>query len=334
MARFFHDDDADLSLLQGRTIAVLGYGHQGRAQALNMRDSGVNVIVGNIEDEYRDQALADAFLVLSPSGAAQKGDVILLLLPDEVTPLVYQQDVASALGRGKALVVASGYNLAYGYIEPPDFVDVMMIAPRMLGQGMRELFVRGAGFASFVSVEQDASGQAWPSLLALAKAIGSTRAGVMELSAAQETHLDLFMEQAFGPLVGAAITTTYQVGVEAGFSPEALILELYMSGEMAYVFRAMAQLGLMEQSRLHSLTSQFGGMIRSMALNREEIEENMRQALDDILSGAFAREWEEECKAGYPSFTFMREMRDQEHPITMAEKELKGQLRMKWSEVL
>lgn len=331
MVKFYHDEDADVALLEDRTIAVLGYGHQGRAQALNMRDSGIgNVVVGNIQDEYWDQALEDGFRVLAPAEAAQRADIVLVLLPDEVAPLVYEEEVADTLREGKALVFASGYNLTYRHIQPPDFVDVIMIAPRMLGQGMRELFLKGAGFLSFVSVEQDASGQAWPLAVALAKAIGSTKAGVMELTAAQETHLDLFMEQAFGPLLGAAITTTYQIGVEAGFPPEAVALELYMSGEMAYVFKAMAELGLMKQARLHSLTSQFGGMIRSVALNREEIERNMREALDDILSGAFAREWEEERKAGYPSLTFMREMSDEEHPLTVVEERLREQLRMKW----
>ena len=331
MVKFYHDEDADVALLEDRTIAVLGYGHQGRAQALNMRDSGIgNVVVGNIQDEYWDQALEDGFRVLAPAEAAQRADIVLVLLADEVAPLVYEEDVADTLREGKALVFASGYNLTYGHIQPPDFVDVIMIAPRMLGQGMRELFLKGAGFLSFVSVEHDASGQAWPLALALAKAIGSTKAGVMELTAAQETHLDLFMEQAFGPLLGAAITTTYQIGVEAGFPPEAVVLELYMSGEMAYVFKAMAELGLMKQARLHSLTSQFGGMIRSVALNREEIERNMREALDDILSGAFAREWEEERKAGYPSFTFLREMSDEEHPLTVVEERLREQLRMRW----
>lgn len=331
MVKFYHDEDADVALLEDRTIGVLGYGHQGRAQALNMRDSGIgNVVVGNIQDEYWDQALEDGFRVLAPAEAAQRADIVLVLLPDEVAPLVYEEEVADTLREGKALVFASGYNLTYRHIQPPDFVDVIVIAPRMLGQGMRELFLKGAGFLSFVSVEQDASGQAWPLAVALAKAIGSTKAGAMELTAAQETHLDLFMEQAFGPLLGAAITTTYQIGVEAGFPPEAVVLELYMSGEMAYVFKAMAELGLMKQARLHSLTSQFGGMIRSVALNREEIERNMREALDDILSGAFAREWEEERKAGYPSFTFMREMSDEEHPLTVVEERLREQLRMKW----
>jgi len=335
MVKFYHDEDADVGLLEDRTIAVLGYGHQGRAQALNMRDSGVrNVVVGNIEDEYRDQALEDGFEVLALAEAAQRSDVILLLLPDETAPLVYERDVAGQLLEGKALVFASGYNLTYGHVQPPDFVDVIMVAPRMLGQGVRELFLEGAGFVSFVSVEQDASGQAWSLALAVAKAIGSTRAGAMELSAAQETHLDLFMEQAFGPLLGAAITTAYHVGAEAGFLPEALLLELYMSGEMAYVFKAMAELGLMKQARLHSLTSQFGGMIRSMALNREEIDRNMRDALDDIFSGAFAREWEEERKAGYPSFSFMQGMSEEEHPLTAAEERLRGHLRMRWDAIV
>jgi len=335
MVRFYHDKDADLAVLENRTIAVLGYGHQGRAQALNMRDSGVHhLVVGNIEDEYRMQAIEDGFTVLAPAEAAHQADVILLLLPDEVAPAVYEQDVAPSLREGRALVLASGYNLTYGYIQAPQFVDVIMVAPRMLGQGVREKYLKGAGFVSFVSVEQDASGEAWPLALALTRAIGSTKAGVMELGATQETHLDLFMEQAFGPLLGAAITTAYQVGLEAGFPAEALLLELYMSGEMAYVFRAMAELGLMKQARLHSLTSQFGGMIRSMVLDREEIQKNMREALDDILCGAFAREWEEERKAGYPSFSFMQGLSEEEHPLTVAEQRLRGQLRTQWDEIV
>jgi ketol-acid reductoisomerase len=327
--RFYHDEDADLSLLGERKVAVLGYGHQGRAQALNMRDSGVTeLVIGNVDDEYGARARQEGFTVLCPRKAAELSDVLLVLLPDEVAPPVYEEHLAPRLREGTVLVFASGYNLTYGYIRPPEFVDVVMVAPRMLGQGMRDLYLKRRGFVAFVSVEQDASGQAWPLTLAVAKALGATRAGVMELSARQETVLDLFMEQAFGPVLGAALTTAFKVGVEAGLPPEALVLELYASGEMAYVFQAMAVLGLMGQTRLHSPTSQFGGMIRSMAVNREEIERSMREALNDIVSGAFAREWEEEREAGYPAFALLQEMSEGEHPMSLAEKRLRGEIRL------
>jgi len=243
-------------------------------------------------------------------------------------PEVYQAEIAPNLKSGSAVVFASGYVLAYELIKPAKDLDILLLAPRMLGEDARALFLQGHGFPSFVSVEQDATGQAWPVLLALAKAIGSLRAGVMVLSAAQEAHLDLFIEQGFGPLLGAGILASFQVGMEAGFPPEALALELYMSGEMASTLQAMTRVGFFRQVNQHGFAAVFGGMIRSLALDRESIEENMRQVLEEIQNGAFSRELQDEVSAGYPSLSMLKDMLRDDNPITQAEQRVRHQMRL------
>jgi len=246
-ARFYGEEDGDLNVLAGKTVAVIGYGNHGRPQAFNMRDSGLgNVIVGSIRDASWDRAEEDGFPVFPIPEACARADVVLLLLPDEVVPDVYQTDIAPNLKSGSAVALASGYVLAYGLLKPGEDLDVLLLAPRMLGEAARDLFLSGDSFPSFVSVEQDASGQAWEVLLALAKAVGSLKAGVMVLSATQETHLDLFMEQGFGPLLGAGIMASFQVAVDAGFPAEAVVLELYMSGEMSLIRRSWGGAGTVQ----------------------------------------------------------------------------------------
>lgn len=296
MTVVYHDEDASLAAMQGQTIAILGYGNQGSAQARNLRDSGADVIVGNIEDAYRQAAIADGFEVVPIAAAAARADSLFLLTPDEVMPEVYSRDIAPHLEPGDLVCFAHGYNIAFGLIIPPDFVDVVMIAPRMIGAGVRDSYLSGEGFPSFVGVHQDATGRARERMLALAKAVGSTRAGCLDMSMKDEATLDLFTEQAFGPAFGRVLLTAIDTLVEAGFSPEAVLMELYLSGELAYSLLKMREMGGLRQHELHSHTSQYGTLSRSMRYFDLDplLKQKMLAALDEITSGAFAREWSTE----------------------------------------
>jgi ketol-acid reductoisomerase len=305
--RIYHDPDADLSLLEGRRIAVIGYGNQGRAQALNLRDSGLDVVVGNRDDAYAAQAREDGFDVLPLREAAGAGDVVMLLIPDEVMPARFAGEIAPELEPGDVLVFASGYSVAFGFIAPPPGVDVVLVAPRMIGAGVRDLYVAGRGFPAFVGVAQDASGQAQARALALAKGIGATRMGVVEVTFAQEAELDLFTEQCFGPAFGQVLMTAVNLLLDEGYPPEAVLLELYMSGEFAYTLGKIAELGTVEQTALHSRTSQYGSMSRGMRFLLPELRARMAAGLEEIRSGAFAREWAAEQEAGASTLETLRE---------------------------
>src|SRR5581483_814953 len=232
MATVYHDEDADLTVLSGETIAVVGYGNQGRSQALNLRDSGLRVVVGSIGDASAERAAAEGFEVLDLPTAAARADVVMLLIPGEVMSEVYARDVAPRLRAGACVSFASGYNVAFQLIVPAADVDVVLVAPRMIGPGVRDRYVEGKGFPSFVAVHQDATGRAKGRMLALAKGIGSTRAGCLEMSMAEEAHLDLFTEQGFGPAMGLALRQSIELLIEQGYPPEAVLMELYMSGEL------------------------------------------------------------------------------------------------------
>jgi ketol-acid reductoisomerase len=301
MARIYHDRDADPSALDGETVAVVGYGNQGRSQALNLRDSGVSVIVGNIRDAAHSRALEDGFEVRPIEQACREADVVMLLIPDEAMPEVYAQQVAPNLGDGDMLVFASGYNVAFDLIRPAPGLDVALIAPRMIGVGVRETYVQGRGFPSFVGVHQDASGRALARMLALARALGSTRAGCIEMSMHDEASLDLFTEQGFGPAFGRVMMTAVDLLVEAGYPPEAVLLELYLSGELAFSLEKIREVGMTRQMDFHSRTSQYGSATRGarfLGLG-EPIKARMQEVLEEIRSGAFAREWtREQAKAG------------------------------------
>jgi ketol-acid reductoisomerase len=328
----FGEADGDLHNLAGRSIAFVGYGNQGRAQALNLRDSlraasiDAKIIVSALRDETWQQAEQDGFETRAVADAVQGANVIFLLIPDEGLPGVFSSEIAPNLKANDALVFASGYNLTSEEIVVPANVDVLLLAPRMIGRGVRLTFERGEGFYSYVSVEQDASGKAWPVLLALAKGIGTLRLGALELSARQETIIDLYMEQGFGALFGRLIFETLAAAIEAGLPPEAMVLELYLSGEMAETMQAMADLGFVEQSSLHSRTSQYGGMTRSMRLDREPMRKHLQQALEEITSGAFAREWAAEQASGAQNFEKMRELGRQHNPFTPIEQRLRALL--------
>ncbi len=293
MTTIYHDEDANLGDIEGQVVSVLGYGNQGRSQALNARDSGLEVVVGNLHDSYREQAIADGFAPVSIAEAAARADLLLLLVPDEVMPEIYEADVAPNLEPGNLLDFAHGYNIAFDQIVPPADIDVVLIAPRMIGAGVRERYVSGEGYPSFVAVHQDASGNARKRMLGLACALGSTRGGCLEMTMNDEATLDLFTEQAFGPAFGRVLMTAIQTLTDAGYPPEAVLMELYLSGEFAYSFDKMRELGMIEQHKLHSHTSQYGSITRSANYFDlgPPLQEKMKATLEEIRSGAFAKEW-------------------------------------------
>ncbi len=292
-AKIYFDRDADLSIIQTKRLAFIGYGNQGAAQSKNLRDSGVSeIVIGNREDEYKKAAIADGFRVVSIPEASAWGDVIFLLIPDEDQPQVFREQVAPHLKSGSTLVVASGYNVAFNLFNVPDSIDVIMVAPRMIGAGVRERYLRGEPYPCFVSVEQDISGNALKLALSIARGIGATRGGAIQSSVREEAALDLFSEQAIWPVIMAAFRTAYQVLHSAGFSDEAILYEMYLSGEPAEVFERIAEQGLFEQLTLHSHTSQYGQLRALLGDDGSWLYERFKRVLqDDILSGRFAQEW-------------------------------------------
>ena len=314
--------DAPSGGLVGETVAVLGYGNLGRSAALNLRDSGAKVRVGNRDDEYAAAARADGFEVV-PLVEAATDTMVYVLLPDEVIPAVFDTEIAPALRPGAAIAFGSGYCLAFGLIRPPAEVDVLLLAPRIAGRQARTRYEAGEGFWAFVGVEADRSGQAGRRLLGLADAFGALRAGAIEMTAAHEAALDLFVEQTVGALLGAAMLVAFDVGGEAGIPIEALAMEMYMSGEMEGVFRAFREAGFLRASEEHGPTALFGGITRTLEMDREAIAASFRAILEDITSGGFARRFQEEAASGYPMLSVAREMTRGSSPITDAEERLR-----------
>jgi ketol-acid reductoisomerase len=316
------DDQASLDALQGKTIAVIGYGNQGRSQALNMRDSGLTVVIGNPRDTYLQRAVDDGFDVLTVGEAAARGDIIALLIPDEAQRTVFAESIAPCLAPGNCLVFAHGYNLHYGLMDLPSDIDVVMVAPRMIGRAVRDLYVQGSGASAYCAVHQDATGQAREITLALAKAIGATRVGSVLTSVAVETEIDLFMEQATWAALVRVLRLTFEVLVEAGFPPEIVVHETWGSKEAAEIFEAMADTGLFRQASYHSQTSQYGTLTRGPTVIPESVRESFRERLAEIQNGTFAREWEMERLLGYPVF---RKLKAQSlaHPINAAEDKMR-----------
>ena len=297
--KIYTDADGDLSVLQGRTIAVLGYGNQGRAQGLNLRDNGMKVIVGNRDDDYAKQARADGLETMPIPDAAAAGDILLILTTDESQPVIWPEQIAPHLAGGKTLVWSSGYNVSYDLIKPPADTDVVMVAPRMTGTMVRELFEHGKGAMAQVSVEQDASGQAWQTMMALAKGVGCTRGGVFESSFREEAEMDLFAEQVVWSGLVAWFEECFKLGVEQGFSPELMVLELYASGEAAEILGMMGQRGFYKQMAHHSTTSQYGTLSRAQGLLSDELRQKMRDLfIKDVKEGAFVQEWSSEQAGG------------------------------------
>ncbi|MGE5292886.1 MAG: NAD(P)-binding domain-containing protein [Micromonosporaceae bacterium] len=324
--RFYTDADADPHFLDGHRVAVVGYGTLGRSIALNLRDSGVAVLVGNIEDGYADQAIADGFAPLAIAEAAEQADEVLVLLPDEVIPGCFHEDVAPRVRPGAAVCFASGYVLAYGLVTPPPGVDVLLLAPRMSGALVRERYLDGQGFFSCVAVEKEESGNARARLLALARAVGSLRRGAVELPAAKEALLDLLVEQTFGVYLGLSLQLAFRLGVEAGLPPEAMVLELYMSGEMANTIESFAESGFFSSLTNHGLTALYGGFIRTAEVDTDGMERMFRTAIEEIRDGTFAKRFQRELADGYPTVAAIREIIGGGDPISLAERRVRAAL--------
>lgn len=307
MRRIFYDQDISLDPLAGQTVAVIGYGNQGRSQALNMRDSGLSVIVGNPPGVYSDQAQADGMPVYSLSEAVARAEIVMLIIPDEIQPAVYTESIGANLKPGACLIFSHGFNIFYQKIVPPQGVDVALVAPRMLGFGVRTRFVSGEGFPTLVAVERDATGTAWERTLAVTKAIGGAKRGAWETTFEEETVIDLFGEQVGGGSTLAATINSFETLTEAGYDPDVVLLELYASGEMVEVMRSVVQQGLLGALKFHSPTSQYGQLSRARRLVPEAAKEGLRGVLQEIRDGRFAREWQAEGDAGYQGMQRLRE---------------------------
>jgi len=325
--KVFYDKDADLTILKDKIIAVIGYGNQGRAQSLNMRDSGLKVIVGNRKDEYYDIAVRDGFEVYSIDRAVKLADVICFLIPDEVQPAVFEKYIRPNLKEGAVLDFASGYTVHFGFIEPPENIDVIMVAPKMIGASVRELYLKGTGCTSLVAVHQDYSGKALDYALALAKAIGSTRSGAILTTFEEEAVTDLFGEQVLAGGQLFLLRFVFDLLVSAGYNPYVVLLELYMSGEAAEEAKKIVRMGLFKQLSLHSPTSQYGQLTRGPRMINKQAQETLREILDEIVDGRFAKEWELEKKAGYVRMRILKR-KALEHPLNRFEEELRKMVKI------
>jgi len=299
MTMIYHIEDGDLAQLAGRTVSVIGYGQLGRAFALNLRDSGVRVVVGGRSQTSREAAEADGLMAATIDEAVRAANILLLLLPDEVMPAVYLENIAPYLRRGDMLVFASAYNVAFGYIEAPPFVDVGLIAPRLMAAAVRERFAAGDGYCSYVSVGQDASGRAWGTLLALARAVGALQPGAIEVSFEQEAALDLFTQQTVMPVLHDLLDKAAHLLISRGFPPEAVLTELYLSGEFAAYLRHAEQHGLLSALRRSPPVAQFGILSRMERFNDLKLDRLLEVTLDEIHAGDFAREWARDHSDNY-----------------------------------
>jgi ketol-acid reductoisomerase len=320
---FLRASDAPPDALAGERVAVLGYGNLGRTAALNLRDSGAKVRIGNREDDYAVQAREEGFEVVAVEEAS-KDDVVFILLPDEVIPDVFARAIGPNLQPGAAIAFGSGYNVAYKLIAPPPTVDVLLVAPRMAGETARGRYLSGEGFWAYVGVEHDASGKGRRRMLGLAAGLGALRAGCLEMTAEMEALIDLYIEQSVGPLLGAAVMIAFTVGREGGIPAEALVLEMYMSGEMETVWRAFREVGFYKAAEVHGPTALFGGTTRMMEIDKGQIADRFQAVLEDIRKGGFARRFQEEAKGGYPMLEIAKQMIHEPSPIAEAEDRLRA----------
>jgi ketol-acid reductoisomerase len=314
LAKIFYDEDANPADLKGKTVAVIGYGSQGHAHALNLRDSGVNVVVGLKHDSRRwNKVTEDGLEVAEVDQAAKKADVVMILVPDELQAALYREKIGPVIGPDKTLAFAHGFNIHFGQIDPPPEVDVFMVAPKGPGHLVRRMYKNGFGVPALLAIHRDASGECRKIGLAYAHALGATRAGVIETTFAEETETDLFGEQAV--LCGGA-TALIQAGfdtlVEAGYQPEFAYFECLH--ELKLIVDLIYEGGIGRMRYSVSNTAEFGDMTRGPRIIDDRTRAEMKKILQEIRSGEFAREWILENSAGRPVFRALERL-GAEHPI-------------------
>lgn len=291
MAKIYYDSDADLRVLEGKKIAVIGYGSQGRAQALNMRDSGLDVILGLRPDGTSwSKAKEDGFQPYTIAEAAEKGDIIHMLIPDLEQPHVYKSQIAKHMKKGKVIGFSHGFNIHFKQIVPPPYVDVIMVAPKGPGKNLRDVYLSGFGIPALIAVAQNYSGKGKEIALAMSKAMGCTRAGVLETTFKEETETDLFGEQAV--LVGgliALIKNGFEVLVEEGYQPELAYFEV--CNEMKLIMDLVYSSGFTGMLKIVSDTAKYGGLTVGPKVIDEHVRENMKKILKEIQNGSFAEDW-------------------------------------------
>lgn len=325
MVQIYYDNDANLDLLSGKTVAIIGYGSQGHAHALNLKESGVNVVVGLYEGSKSwAKAEAAGLKVMTAFEASKAADVIMILIPDEKQAATYYKDVAPNLTAGKALAFAHGFNIHFGAIKPPADVDVIMIAPKGPGHLVRRTYTEGSGVPVLVTAYQDATGKAHDIALAYAKGIGGTRAGALETTFREETETDLFGEQAV--LCGGVcqlIKYGFETLVEAGYEPESAYFECMH--EMKLIVDLMYEGGMGKMRYSISNTAEYGDYVSGKRVVGPEVKENMKQVLAEIQDGTFAKNWLLENQCGCPSFLAQRR-RQANHPIEKVGAQLRSMM--------
>jgi ketol-acid reductoisomerase len=323
--KVFYDADANLDALKGKTIAILGYGSQGHAHALSLRDSGFDVVVGLRPDSSsRAKAEAEGLEVLDVVDAASRGDVVMVLVPDETQPDVWEAEIADGIAPGNLLMFAHGFSVHFGFIEPPAGVDVGMVAPKGPGHLVRRQYEEGRGVPCLMAVHQDATGNAHELVLAYASGIGGGRAGIIQTSFKDECETDLFGEQSV--LCGGAtelVRAGYETLVEAGYDPRLAYFETLH--ELKLIVDLMYEKGIQGMRYSISNTAEYGDMTRGSKVITEETREGMRKILADIQSGEFAKEWMAENRAGAENFNRMRE-EAADHQIEKVGKELRSMM--------
>jgi ketol-acid reductoisomerase len=322
MAKVYYEEDGDLNILKGKTIAIIGYGIQGRGQALCLRDSGCSVVVSELEGTPNfEQAKKDDFNPISAQEAAKTADIIQILTQDHVQAKVYQESIKPNLKKGKALCFSHGFNIRFKQIKPPKNVDVFMIAPKGPGALVRKMYEEGKGVPCLLAIFQDASGQAKQLALAYAKAIRGTRAGVIETTFEEETETDLFGEQA---VLCGGVTELIKAGfdtlVEAGYQPEIAYFEVLH--ELKLITDLIQEFGISGMRRRVSNTACYGDLTRGPMVITEKTRKTMKKMLKDIRSGKFAREWIKENELGRPNFNKLLQAGDS-HPIEAVGKQLR-----------
>ncbi|MEN6396268.1 MAG: ketol-acid reductoisomerase [Methanoregula sp.] len=324
MMKKYYESDADLSVLKGKKIAVIGYGSQGRGQSLNLRDSGLDVIIGLRKGKSWDAATKDGMTVMPVAEAAKKADIIQILLPDELQGAVYKSEIMPNLSENKTLMFSHGFNIHFGQIVPPANIDVIMVAPKGPGFMVRRQYEEGKGVPALIAVEQDHTGKAHKIALAYAKGIGATRAVVLETSFREETETDLFGEQAV--LCGGAsslIKAGFETLVNAGYAPEMAYLEV--CHELKLIVDLIYEGGLTNMRQYVSNTAQYGDLTRGPRVIGPEAYEAMEEILGEIQSGEFAKEWMLENMVNRPVFTALTKD-DEEHLLEETGKEVRAMM--------